>query len=235
MKIEILYPEAGNLFGDTANMKYLRLCLPEAEFVETPLGNEPAFMKEKIDLIYSGPMTERAQELALSSLLPYADKIAELIDSGTHFLFTGNSLELLGSHIVTDKGDIKGLGVLNFYSKRFMTKRYNGFFLGSCEDIKITGFNSRFSHSYVQGELKGFAEVIRGIGLNENCSFEGIRKNNFIGTYLLGPLLPLNPLFTRKLLVSLGQAEVQPAYYEAAMAAYNKRLSEFEDKKRKLD
>ena len=74
MKIEILYPEAGNLFGDTANMKYLRLCLPEAEFVETPLGNEPAFMKEKIDLIYSGPMTERAQELALSSLLPYADK-----------------------------------------------------------------------------------------------------------------------------------------------------------------
>ena len=30
MKIEYLYPELGNLFGDSANIKYLRACLPEA-------------------------------------------------------------------------------------------------------------------------------------------------------------------------------------------------------------
>jgi CobQ-like glutamine amidotransferase family enzyme len=235
MKIEILYPEAGNLYGDTANIKYLRLCLPEAEIIETSLGSVPAFTKEKIDLIYSGPMTERAQELAAAALMPYADKINELIDSGTHLLFTGNSLELLGSHIVTDGGDIKCLGILSFYSKRFMAKRYNGFFLGSYEDIKITGFNSRFSHSYPEGELNGFAAVIRGIGLNEGCGFEGVKKNSFIGTYLLGPLLPLNPLFTRKLLASLGATEAQPAFFDASMDAYNKRLSEFMDKKRRLD
>ena len=33
MKIEILYPELCTLYGDKGNMQYLKLCLPDAEFV----------------------------------------------------------------------------------------------------------------------------------------------------------------------------------------------------------
>ena len=36
MKIEILFPEFCNLFGDMSNMRYLKKCLPCAEFIETP-------------------------------------------------------------------------------------------------------------------------------------------------------------------------------------------------------
>ena len=35
MKIEILFPEFCNLFGDMYNMKYLKMCIPDAEFIET--------------------------------------------------------------------------------------------------------------------------------------------------------------------------------------------------------
>ena len=34
MKIEILFPETANLFGDLGNARYLRSCLPQGEFVE---------------------------------------------------------------------------------------------------------------------------------------------------------------------------------------------------------
>ena len=61
MKIEILFPEFCNLYGDMFNMKYLKKCLPEAEFIETALEEEPTFVKENVNLIYLGPMTEKTQ------------------------------------------------------------------------------------------------------------------------------------------------------------------------------
>ncbi len=236
MKIEILYPEAGNLFGDSANIKYLRLCLPEAEFIMTGFGDAPAFAESRVDFIYSGPMTEKGQAAAAGHLWPYSERLAELVEGGTHVLFTGNSLELLGNRIEAENDEvIKALGIFDFYSKRTMKKRYNGFFLGNYCDIKITAFNSRFSHSYPSDNVKGFTAVERGIGLNENCPFEGVRVNNCIGTYLLGPLLVLNPLLMKRLLSSLGAENAQPAFFEASMEAYVKRLAEFHDKKRKLE
>ena len=49
MKIEILYPELCTLYGDKGNMQYLKLCLPDAEFVETTLNAKPLFLTEDID------------------------------------------------------------------------------------------------------------------------------------------------------------------------------------------
>ena len=49
MKIEILFPEFCNLYGDMYNMKYLKMCIPEAEFIETALEEEPAFVKENVN------------------------------------------------------------------------------------------------------------------------------------------------------------------------------------------
>ena len=41
MKIEILYPEMSNIYGDYGNIMFLKKCLPEAEFIETSLHTEP--------------------------------------------------------------------------------------------------------------------------------------------------------------------------------------------------
>ena len=78
MKIEMLYPEVCNLFGDISNIKYLKKCLPDAEIIKTEINSEPAFVTQDIDMIYMGPMPENIQEVAIRKLRPYKEKIEEL-------------------------------------------------------------------------------------------------------------------------------------------------------------
>ena len=235
MKLEYLYPELGNLFGDSGNMRYLRLSLPEAEVIETHIGSRPSFAEdEAVKLVYCGSMSERGQRIALEALRPYAAALSSRF-SDCCFLFTGNSFELTGRQIETEDGVLEGLKLFPFYSRQDMKHRYNGMFLGTHEGLCITGFHSRFSHSYPEGELTGFAEVTRGAGLNPDCPFEGILQGGFIGTYLLGPLLVMNPLLTQKLMLQMGVVDPVPAFFDDAMAAYQVRKAEFEDRRRKLD
>ena len=236
MKLEYLYPEIGNLFGDSANFRYLRACLPEAEIVETPLGAEPCFVKDAdVSFLYLGPMTERAQLLALEALRPHAGALKARLEAGMHGLFTGNAMELLGKTIAAGESTVNGLGLVELEAAQDIAHRYNGFFLGEADGVTITAFNSRFSNAKPGAGVTPFAQVKRGQGLNAACAFEGYRIRNFIGTYLLGPLLVLNPLLTEKLLASLGFPGRRPVFYDEAMEAYRLRLQEFEDKRRKLD
>ena len=61
MKIEVLYPEIANLYGDLENIDYLKKSYPEIEISKTHLNDEPLFVSEKPDLVYMGTMTESAQ------------------------------------------------------------------------------------------------------------------------------------------------------------------------------
>src|SRR5699024_2004467 len=136
MKIEILFPEFCNLYGDMYNMKYLKMCIPEAEFIETALEEEPKFVKEDVNLIYLGPMTENTQEKVIKKLLPYKERIIELIEKNVVFLFTGNALEILGKYIENEDGTrINGLGIFDVYAKRDMFHRHNSYLIGKYEDI----------------------------------------------------------------------------------------------------
>ena len=47
---------------------------------ETTLNETPHFIEEDIDLIYLGSSTEKNQEIIISKLLPYKDRLKELID-----------------------------------------------------------------------------------------------------------------------------------------------------------
>ncbi len=227
MKIEILFPEFCNLYGDMFNMKYLKKCLPEAEFIETALEEEPTFVKENVNLIYLGPMTEKTQEKVISKLLPYKERIIELIEKNTVFLFTGNAVEVLGKYIENeDETSIEGLGIFDVYAKRDMFHRHNSFLIGKYEDIEVIGFKSQFTMLYGDNTNMAFLEVEKGIGINKESKLEGIKKNNFIGTYLIGPLLILNPLFTKKILEMLG-VDGEVALKEETMAAYEERIKEF--------
>ena len=53
MKVEILFPEVGNLCGALMNIRYLHQCCPELEFLETDLKSRPAFLEGGVDLVRS--------------------------------------------------------------------------------------------------------------------------------------------------------------------------------------
>ena len=103
-RIEVLFPEFCSLFADSSNVRYLERCLPDAEFVYTSYMDEPLFVTEKPDLIYMGAMTESAQEKIIKKLMPYKERIAQLISEDVPMLFTNNAVEIFGQYIENEDG-----------------------------------------------------------------------------------------------------------------------------------
>ncbi len=245
MRIEILFPEICNLYGDLANIRYLKACLPEAEVIRTPLQTKPVFLDEEVDLVYMGTTTENGQILALEQLRFYREQILERIGQGQRFLVTGNAMELFGQSIEEDGEEVcRGLGLFPGIARRSSVNRFNSLFVGTfspskdAEDpaaIQVVGFKSQFGHMYSEEGDTGLDHLAlftpkRGPGMNRYAGGEGIRINNFLATYVIGPLLILNPPFTKWFIREyLGQPEAKLAYEEAAMDSYQTRLAEYND------
>ena len=230
MVVEILFPESCNLFGDRLNAQYLRQTLPEAEFVYTAITDEPYFVKHDPDFIYMGGTSESTQRRVIEKLMPLKDRILELVDKGVVFLATGNAGEIFARKIsyVAEKLEVNGLGIFDLDVKTDWFGRYNGKVLGTVDGIKVTGFRTQFSFLYGDNSKCYFAECTRGVGINKDSRLEGMRRNNLICTQMVGPLLVLNPLLCKHLLQLCG-CDAQPAHWDAAMAAYEQRVKEFED------
>ncbi len=236
MTVEILFEKA-YLFGDEFNAEYLRRCLPDAEFVCTDLRDKPYFAEHTPDIIYMGAMSERNQLRAIEALMPYRDRLADLVEQGIHILFTGNSVDVLGTHIHVIEADgktentHKALGLFPCHAELTMNKRFFCSLLGNACGCDIVGFKTQFGHTYELPEEYGFIRVERGKGIYPGASMEGIHKNNLYATYLIGPILVMNPTFTKFFLKSAG-ADVTLPFEDVSMKAYEIRLAEFKDRSR---
>ena len=230
MKIEILFGEVCGLYGDAQNAAYLKASLPAAEFIETPLTDTPWFVENDPDMILIGSMSEKNQRKVIEKLRPHLERIQSLIEKGTVILATGNACEIFAKHIDyrTEKLEIDGLGIVDLTVENKYFGRYNGKVLAQFEDMQIVGFRSQFSFLYGDNSENYFLKVSRGDGINKESKLEGFRVKNLIGTQVLGPILPLNPLFTEHL-IRLAGGEGEAAFREEAMAAYTQRLKEFSD------
>lgn len=232
MKIEVLFPEAANLFGDCWNYRYLMECLPGAELIETALSDEPRFLDGDVDLVYMGAMTERFQELAIKKLMPYKARILELVDSGKVFLMTSNAGEVFCDYIENEDGTrVEGLGVFHLYAKRDMMHRYNSTVWGKLNehfgDVEVVGFKAEFSQLHgLDADVDCLAELSFGTGRNSETKIEGVRVNNFFSTSIVGPFLLMNPLFVKYLMRLLGLEDPKLAHEEVITAAYEKRLAD---------
>jgi CobQ-like glutamine amidotransferase family enzyme len=236
MKIELLYGEVANFYGDPQNAVYLSQCDPDCEIINTRLDSVPYFAAERPDIILIGSMSEAMQRLAIKSLKPHKERIIELIDDGVVFLATGNAYEIFTEKIeyVTEKITVDGLGLFPLTVKTDLFARYNGMVIGEADGMTLTGFRSQFSFVYGDNSDFAFIKVERGVGINKQSKLEGVRRKNFIGTHLIGPILPLNPEFCEYVL-RLAGSNASAAHKQAAMAAYDRRVAEFRDPKVKFD
>ena len=230
MDIEILFNEACGLYGDAQNGPYLEATLPDAVFHYTKLVDTPYFAEHDPDLILMGTMPEKIQRKVIEKLMPYRDRLLELIDKGTPILATGNAGEVFAKeiHYVTEKITVPGLDFFDLTVKTDFFRRYNGKTLGKVEDFYVMGFRSQFSFLYGDNSSCCFMQAERGIGIDPESKYEGMRKHNLMCTQLLGPILPLNPQFC-EYLISLTGHKADAAHRSAAMDAYEQRLKEFTD------
>lgn len=224
-KVELLFPELCNIYGESYNVEYLRRCSDEIEVINTNHMDTPAFVNEDVDMIYLGCTTERKQEQIIGILSQYRDRIIELIDKGVIFLATGNAAEIFGNYIEDAGRKIDALGIFDFYSVRYMRRdRHNSQFIGTFDDITVLGHRSQFSFAY--GDFDdNFIDIQKGIGMNPDTKKEGVRRNNFYGTYSLGPFLILNPLFAKKLMRIMGIDDTL-CFEKEIVEAYEYRLTE---------
>ena len=224
-KVELLFPELCNIYGESYNVEYLRRCSDEIEVINTNHMDTPAFVNEDVDMIYLGCTTERKQEQIIGILSQYRDRIIELINKGVIFLATGNAVEIFGNYIEDAGRKIDALGIFDFYSVRYMRRdRHNSQFIGTFDDITVLGHRSQFSFAY--GDFDdNFIDIQKGIGMNPDTKKEGVRRNNFYGTYSLGPFLILNPLFAKKLMRIMGIDDTL-CFEKEIVEAYEYRLTE---------
>ena len=183
MKITIcyLYYDLLNLYGENGNIKALYKHITnqgiDVDIKYVSLNDKKEF--DKYDIIYIGSGTNDNLILALNDLTKNKDDLDEYINKNKFILSTGNSIELFGEYILKDNEKIKCLGLINYYCK------YNN--LRIVKDVK-------YENKYVKYPIIGFENHFGSItGINDNF----IEKNNFLGTYVIGPLLIRNPYFCK--------------------------------------
>ncbi len=226
MVIEVLFPELGSLYGETGNLLYLKACCPDAEVIRTNHKDRPYFCDHEVDVIMASSMLERFQPLAADHLRPYKGRLYELIEKGTVMLFTGNASDLLGEYILREDGTKEKMISLFSYHSETVKNRINSLILGEFEGIKIIGYKAQNTLIYGNNDFP-FIRVKGGTADNKETDNEGLHYHNLFVTYMTGPLLAQNPLFTKYLLRVLNRDDAV-AFEEDAMAAYEHTLAEYE-------
>lgn len=227
--IEVLYPEFNNLYGDRGNVEYLEKKLTlagyDVQICETAIFDEPKFVTEDVDFLIIGPCQERHQLIEIEQLKKYKTEIKDRIENGGVILATGNAFELFGEHIENSKGEkTECLGFYPYYAKQFSRLRYNDCSVGMFGEMAITGFKNLLSHSYGENPYP-FLKMKKGCGMNTETDLEGVHRNNLFATYHTGPILPLNPEFT-KYLISLVDGEYVDVPLRFEKDAFNSRMTE---------
>ena len=230
--IEVLYPEFSNLYADLKNIEYLEKCNKNIKVIYTHVSDEPYFINHKVDMIYMGSMSDSKIESCIKVLSVYKKQLKDLIDDNVLFLITGNALEVFSSYIEVNNKKIDGLNIFDYYIEKDMKKKHASWFIGKYEDIDMVGNRNQFGKCYnIKDE---FIHKTGGYGIDLESDNEGIHYKNFYATYLLGPLLILNPLFTKYILNKLGLKE-DLFMEEDAMMAYERRRDHFNKKGVRFD
>jgi CobQ-like glutamine amidotransferase family enzyme len=184
-----------NTYGDRGNIITL---MRRAEWH----GYEPVLhhhhpgkpFPEKVDLIFGGGGQDSAQSDIQNDVLVIGDKLHQLADSDTPMLMICGMYQLFGHKFIThEKEEIKGIGILDLETHA-TKKRLIGNLAVSSEGFGILyGFENHSGQTYLGKGQPALGKVIRGNGNNAHDKHEGAIKNNVIGCYLHGPLLPMNP------------------------------------------
>ena len=221
--IEVLYSEFGNMYGEVYNPMFLEKSSNKIKLIYTKLNEEPYFVNNKVDMVYISNMRDLKMYDIIDKLRPYRNRMKEMIEDDVIFLLTGNAIEMFGSYIEENGKKTKALQIFDYYVEKDFNVKYASWVRGKFKNIEIIGHRNQFSKCFDIKEP--FIKVSNGTGSDIDSNIEGVHYKNFYATYLLGPFLIMNPLFTKYILGLLGIKEMK--FEKTAMEAYKKRMKYF--------
>jgi CobQ-like glutamine amidotransferase family enzyme len=199
LRLLALYPEQMNIYADRGNIIFLqRRC----EWRGIGFGYAAAGPGERLDpaahdFIYIGGGQDRDQRaVAADMVTSKRESLAAAADDGAVVLAVCGGYQLLGHSYELGGECLPGLGLADLVTERKPGPRLIGNVaievdLGSGPRT-VAGFENHGGRTRLGAAAKPLGRVLKGFGNNGEDGLEGVHRDNLIGTYLHGPLLPKN-------------------------------------------
>ena len=233
MKAELLYPELTLRIGDRANAQILKRAFPQITWIETSLGDTPAFTTGEVSLVYMGNTEETDIEAIIEALKPYREVLCSEIQKGTLFFLTGNAWEILAEKVVDPEyGTVNGLGLYPVESHRNYAKRKNGLTVSETAwGLRMAGIYGSYTECVRKEELPYFSKSIRQAGNTIFSDIEGIYDNGLLATTFVGAVLSYNIDLLRYLAKQLNMELPKEHLFEVIESASRRAINKFSDSK----
>ena len=217
LRVCSLYPELMNIYADRGNIAVLRA---RCEWRGLGFEHSAASLGEPLDadshdLYYMGGGQDRDQAAVAHDM---AETKREALHSvarrGGVVLAVCGGYQLLGHSYELGGEKLPGVGLVDLTTVREPGPRL----IGNCAieaDLGagsrvIAGFENHGGRTYLDPGEQPLGRVLAGHGNNGRDGFEGVRRDNVIGTYLHGPLLPKNVWLADRLIELALGLELEP-------------------------
>ncbi|MGE4428648.1 MAG: type 1 glutamine amidotransferase [Solirubrobacteraceae bacterium] len=208
LRVAALYPDRLNIYADRGNLLVLqRRCAWRGigfELTSRTIGDP--LDPDAHDLLYLGGGQDRDQQLCAEDLVASKrDAVHAHADRGGAILAVCGGYQLLGHHYALGPDrSLPGVGLLDLH-----TDRGDGRLIGNVaievrlprpgaadgalmEPRTLAGFENHGGRTILAPGQAPLGRVLSGHGNTGSSGQEGARRDNVIGTYLHGPLLPKN-------------------------------------------
>jgi CobQ-like glutamine amidotransferase family enzyme len=199
LRVLSLYPEQMNIYADRGNIVFLRR---RCEWRGIGFSHRGAGPGEAVDpgahdLFYIGGGQDRDQRMVAADMVASKrEALAGAVEDGAALLAVCGGYQLLGHSYQLGSETLPGLGLAELETVREPGERLIGNVaieadLGSGPRL-LAGFENHGGRTYLGTTATPLGKVVKGFGNNGKDGVEGVRRDNLIGTYLHGPLLPKN-------------------------------------------
>jgi CobQ-like glutamine amidotransferase family enzyme len=201
LEIVHLYPDLLRTYGDRGNILALaqRAAARGIDATVThvtrgePLPGAP-------NIILLGGGSDRIQSIVGPDVHARLTQLTDLVASGTILLGVCGGYQFLGrSYRAVDGTEIAGLGLLDITTVAADTRIIGRTWCDADLDgiqTKLYGFENHAGRTTLGANARPLARTPKGHGNNGDDGTEGAITGNIVGTYLHGPVLPLNPALT---------------------------------------
>jgi lipid II isoglutaminyl synthase (glutamine-hydrolysing) len=199
LRLLALYPEQMNIYADRGNILFLqRRCEWRGiGFEHAVAGPGERFDPGEHDFVYLGGGQDRDQRAVAADMVETKrEALAGAVDDGAVVLAVCGGYQLLGASYELGEERLPGLGLVDLETVRRAGPRLIGNVaievdLGSGPQT-VAGFENHGGRTFLGPTAEPLGRVLKGFGNNGEDGLEGVRRDNLIGTYLHGPLLPKN-------------------------------------------
>ena len=207
LRVLALYPDQMNIYADRGNILFLqRRCEWRGiGFSYAAAGPGEGLDPAAHDLLYLGGGQDRDQRaVAADMVASKREALGAAVDDGAVLLAVCGGYQLLGHSYQLGEERLPGLGLADLETVREPGERLIGNVAIEADlgdgPRTIAGFENHGGRTYLGAGATPLGRVLKGFGNNGRDGFEGVRRDNLIGTYLHGPLLPKNAWLADRLI-----------------------------------